>query len=148
MIEYRTGNIWDALDSGEAQSSVIPVNCVGVMGAGLAKQAKERGYFDEYKFICDKWNPKAGEVYSAIFTVDTLHFALYAFTKDHWRNPSKIEWIDSILNALTDDKYAHRVHAVPALGCGLGGLKWPDVKALCEKYLADSETKFLIYEPK
>lgn len=156
MTEYRTGNIWDALDSGEAQAIVIPVNCVGVMGAGLAKQAKERGYFDEYNFVCRTQVMFGGKVHWSEFPHRdngggvAWHYPIFAFTKENWRNPSRIEWIEKILSTI--DRYKPRgkcpVVAVPALGCGLGGLDWSDVKPLCEKYLSDSPTKFLIYEPK
>ena len=143
MIEYRTGNIWDAIDSGEAQAIVIPVNTVGVMGAGLAKQAKERGYYNAYY----KSLPSGGGcvIYHAqsTFIPSNVYFAA---TKEHYKNPSKLEWIDLSLKTIAIGN--NGTVAVPALGCGLGGLNWSDVKPLCEKYLADSPVKFLIYEPR
>lgn len=147
MIEYRKGNIWDTVDSGEAKAIVIPVNTLGVMGAGLAKQAKERGYEESYIWLCQNGNFKGGSVEITLSYAPI--YPIYAFTKEDWRNSSKIEWIEKILKYMGFFHFPNiaPIIAVPALGCGLGGLNWSDVKPLCEKYLADSPTKFIIFEP-
>ncbi len=124
MIEYRpAANIFD--DPGIV---VIPVNTVGVMGAGLAKQAKER-------------YPLAERAYRSALRLDCLEirqvFPVYLPeksllllpTKKHWRNPSELAYVKQGLMSLT--RYMLREPfkriAIPKLGCGLGGLAWTDV---------------------
>ena len=157
---------------------VCPVNTKGVMGAGLAKKFKENypkeedgllncGMEDIYKDFCLNgeclgWDgvkrflpgdvvikpypypPKKGDTWKYI--------ALFA-TKDHWRDRSKIEWIESGLMQLhhhlkSKDAIANGKTsiAVPALGCGLGGLKYSHVKPLIVKYLGFLGDNLEIYD--
>jgi O-acetyl-ADP-ribose deacetylase (regulator of RNase III) len=56
-------------------------------------------------------------------------------TKNHWREPSKIEYIESGLQSLVEavEQYEINSIAMPAIGCGLGGLDYVEVKLLIEK---------------
>lgn len=128
---------------------LIPVNCVGVMGCGLAKDCKERypHVFTSYLKLC-----KTGR-----FTLDTLKMYLikdgYAIllipTKYDWRNPSELEWVENALRKLgtciprTPITTLH----VPALGCGAGQLNIDDVRPLVERYLCQDNVTVNFYQP-
>jgi len=71
-------------------------------------------------------------------------------TKQHWRDSSKLEWIDQGLidlrKVLADNEISSV--AIPPLGCGLGGLDWQLVKPRIEDALADlTSTRILILSP-
>ncbi len=101
---------------------VIPVNCVGVMGAGLAKEYANRHPegLEAYQKACKLKSLDPGRAYRY------GRRAIFATTKHDWRYPSKREWIGSCLrdilaiSALAGDAQVD----IPALGCGLGGLSW------------------------
>ena len=117
-----------------ADALVNPVNCRGVLGAGLAKAFKARfpaAYATAYAAACRDGRLRPGSLVAwrdpgARTTVISLA------TKDDWRQPSRLEWIDSGLVQLARWAVAHRPShlALPALGCGLGGLRLADVRPL------------------
>lgn len=136
MIVYKTGNILDD----DADWIVNPVNTVGVMGKGLAKQFKDKypEYFADYKRRCDNGEILIGHVdyYGGIFAGDK---GIISFpTKKFWANKSKPEWIECGLNSILQDIMLHESFgtiAFPKLGCGLGGLDWvTQVKPLMEEF--------------
>jgi O-acetyl-ADP-ribose deacetylase (regulator of RNase III) len=138
MIEYKTGDIFTS----QADVLVNPVNCMGVMGKGLAKEFK-RLFLDEYreyKRACDAGAVRPGDVRYYSTGLMGPWFIACAFTKNHWRDPSQPEWVESCINTLfgTSEKKSLTV-AMPKLGCGLGGLDWetvvrPMVDAANERY--------------
>lgn len=140
-VEIMQGNLFDS----ECDILVNPVNCVGVMGAGLAKTFKERyahtDMFDVYKFFCNSkkffytgalpryWNS----------TDPDLHGVMFFPTKKHWKDNSEIDKIELSLIALRDFKvFYNESIAFPLLGCGLGGLNKDDVLPLMIKHLEKS----------
>jgi O-acetyl-ADP-ribose deacetylase (regulator of RNase III) len=150
MIRYTSG---DLLRSG-ADALVNPVNTVGVMGAGLAAQFK-RAYpamFDEYRRTCasGKLSPGTMHVW-ATGRREGPRFVVNFPTKPHWRNDSKIEDIAVGLDALVSVAVEHGFMslAVPALGCGLGGLPWEEVRPLIEAKLSvlPEEVAVAVYVP-
>ena len=124
----------DILAHHDSEAIVNPVNCVGAMGRGLAQQYR-RLYprmFHEYRDVCRDQLLRPGFVY--IHTV-AHHPAKPAYvvsfpTKDDWRNPSELAWIRSGMSNLMQKLTEHDISsvAIPALGSGLGGLPWPDVR--------------------
>lgn len=126
---------------------VNPVNKVGVMGAGLAKEFKERypQYYDDYKRMCNNNNFSACAHSFIKYNEEFISFA----TKTHWKDPSSLELVKSglsrmpkVLNRLEN----HYVH-IPMLGCGLGGLEWSEVQPLIHG-MAESNlhlASFIIY---
>lgn len=122
-VIYREGSIFET----EADSIVCPVNCVGVMGKGLALEFKKRWYgsYCEYANMCSRNAVFPGSVF---LTSDWIGAA----TKDHWRSPSRIEWVDECLKRLS--YYSRDVIAIPQLGCGCGELEWRDVEPLYRKH--------------
>lgn len=138
-------NIFDI----EADLKVIPVNCVGVMGKGLAKEFKERfpKHFKEYK------NTKMEIGKCLIFDNHIINNYVLFPTKLHWKNPSKLEWITAGLIDLHNyvmfrffHNYEINSIAFPRIGCGLGGLKWKNVKPLIEETFKDSKIKIIYCE--
>jgi O-acetyl-ADP-ribose deacetylase (regulator of RNase III) len=122
---------------------VNPVNCVGVMGKGLALQVKLKypNVFRVYKEACNKGLVKVGKM---LVVDNIINFP----TKQDWRNPSKLEWIESGLKDLRQliiDRNIQSI-SIPKLGCGLGGLDWHDVKPLIDKYLSGLNCTILLSE--
>ncbi len=131
---------------------VNPVNCVGVSGAGLAKQFVRRfpAYQRDYQAWCKALKPSPG---MTLWTSGAANQAVvHLATKDHWRNPSRIEWVEEGLHNLRSlvIKEAPCALAVPALGCGFGELSWEDVEPLlvgAAEAMARQGIKVMIYAP-
>ena len=130
MVEYIQGDIFGA----RAEAVINPVNCAGVMGAGLAKQFKERypDNFRAYRYACQRGEVQPGRI--CVFDRGPGKQPRYIFnvpTKRHWRDGSKISDIRAGLMDLLES-LGRRPNitsvAMPALGAGLGGLRWPDVR--------------------
>lgn len=149
QIELTTGNILKA----DAQAIVNTVNCVGIMGRGIALQYKKAfpANFRAYALACD-----AGEVQPGrMFVFDTGAFTNPRYvinfpTKRHWKGKSRIEDIDSGLIALAREVRERRIKsiAIPPLGSGLGGLDWNEVRPRIEAALRDiPDLDVLIYQP-
>lgn len=148
-IEFVQGNIFDS----GAEALVNPVNCVGVMGKGLAAEFKRRypAYFAYYRGICENKNLKPGGVFVYQQPSYQLHKYIISFaTKNHWKDPSKFFDIRVGIPLLIVKLVTNKIKsvAVPALGCGLGGLEWSEVKALMTHWFSGCPTiYFKIYEP-
>jgi O-acetyl-ADP-ribose deacetylase (regulator of RNase III) len=149
MIEYVTGNI---LTSG-AEALVNTVNCVGVMGRGIALQFKN-AFPENYKAYvraCELEQVQPGHMF--IFENNRLHEPKYIInfpTKRHWKGKSRLNDIDSGLTALKQEiqKRGIRSIAIPPLGSGLGGLNWNDVKSRIDAALRDlTDVRVIVYEP-
>jgi O-acetyl-ADP-ribose deacetylase (regulator of RNase III) len=135
-----------------AQALVNTVNTVGVSGKGIALMFKEAfpANFKEYEAAA-----KAGRVVVGEMLVterqDMLgpRFIVNFPTKKHWRNPSRLEWIELGLAALRREITARGIRsiAIPPLGAGNGGLAWADVKPLVERVLAGLDADIVVYEP-
>jgi O-acetyl-ADP-ribose deacetylase (regulator of RNase III) len=149
MIELKRGDILKA----DAEALVNTVNCVGIMGRGIAIQFRKAfpENFKAYKALCDNNGLSPGGIF--VYDLERLENPHYIFnlaTKKHWRAPSRIEYIKSGLKALTAELKQRNVRsvAVPPLGCGLGGLNWGEVRVLIEQALSTlPEVKVLLYEP-
>lgn len=137
MIFETTGNIFDST----ADWLVNPVNCAGAMGKGLAFKFRERypSMYAYYKDECLKRNIKVGKVNFWNNKSFVAPGIILFPTKQHWSNPSKLEWIDSGLEYLNESILGgfaeNESIAVPAIGCGYGGLDIADVKPLIYKWL-------------
>lgn len=148
MIKYVTGNLLES----DAEVLVNTVNTVGVMGAGIAKQFKQKfpDMFNEYKLACRRDKLKCGGdiwpyTYIDMFKIKSI---LCIATKESWMFPSKIEWIERVLQNFVAwaDRCCIKTVAFPKLGCNNGKLNWEkDVKSLMEKYLEPLEITCFIY---
>lgn len=156
MIEFNEDG--DLFGCG-ADMIVNPVNCEGVMGGGLALafQTKFPGIMTPYLKACREGTLRPG-IMQVIEVVRmepsglypyTLHIANFP-TKDELRYPSKIEYVRDGLPALRKEAEARGVKclAIPALGCGLGGLNWGDVKPLIEDAFKDYDGRVIVFLPK
>lgn len=149
MIEDVSGNLLNA----DADALVNTVNCVGYMGKGIALQFKQAfpANFKAYEKACKSQQVKPGRMH--IFETGSVVRPRYIInfpTKRHWREKSRIEDIESGLEALIDDvkRLGIRSIAVPPLGSGLGGLRWSDVRPLIEQaFAALPEVRVLLYSP-
>lgn len=148
MIRYITGNLLEA----QAEALVNAVNTVGVMGKGIALQFRET-FPDNYKAYLGATQRGDVKIGSMLITkTGNLNGPRYIVnfpTKEHWRNPSRIEYVEKGLIALqkTIKELAIQSIAVPALGCGNGKLNWEDVRPLIEQYLGDLHSDVLVYTP-
>ena len=135
MIEFVKGNIF----SSNVEALVNPINCVGVMGKGLALQFKNKYYnmFIEYQLLCKNDKIKIGKmyVYDTGF-LDNPKYIINFPTKIHWKNSSEYKYIrrgmDDLVNVIKDKNI--KSIAIPKLGCGLGDLDWNIVRGtICGK---------------
>lgn len=150
MITYTTGNLLEC----PADALVNTVNTVGVMGKGIALMFKEKfpQNFDAYAHACKE---KAVRVGSMFVTerrdlVDGPRWIVNFPTKQHWRQPSKEEWIREGLRDLARFIVDHGIGsiAIPPLGSGNGGLDWARVKPLIEAELGQlANVAIVVFEP-
>ena len=146
-----------ALTSGDlfddpAEAYVNPVNCVGVMGAGLALQFRTRypRYFQAYADCCREGGIAPGSVHLFATRERQPRYIISFPTKRHWRDRSRLADIEAGLKTLRQAviDYSVRSVAVPALGAGLGGLEWAQVSARITKALGDLDgVNVRVFEP-
>ena len=149
MIEYRQGDLFTCY----TEAIVNTVNCVGVMGRGIALQSKKQ-YPENYKYY--EAACKRGDVVPGKMLVYETHSLMYPRliinfpTKRHWRGASRIEDIKQGLADLIDviQQYGIKSIAIPPLGSGLGGLEWSEVKSLIESALLQLDgVEVTVFEP-
>lgn len=149
----------DIFDTG-ALILVNPVNCVGVMGAGLAKQFKAKfpRVFLRYQDACSHKRLYPGRL---MYELENNKIVCCFPTKVHWKESSRYEYIESGLKTLSQDlvgakeKLTHLINltcnnsisiAIPPLGCGLGGLDREEVRKLVYKYLKDIDAQVYLVD--
>jgi len=149
MIELVRGDILDA----DAEALVNTVNCVGIMGRGIALQFRKAfpENYKEYKAVCDrkKLHPGTMLVHD-LNRFENPRYIINFPTKRHWKGKSKVEDIQSGLDALVEAVRDHNIHsiAIPPLGCGLGGLNWNQVRPMIQKAFANvPDVHVLVFEP-
>ena len=143
MLTYRRTSVMDS----PAQTLVNTVNCVGVMGKGIARAFKDRypAMFAPYKRICDDQLLEPGKLW---LWQGPDHSVLNFPTKVHWRDPSKIEWVELGLEKFVASYESRGITSIsfPRLGCGNGGLDWEEVRPLMERYLAPLPIDIFIHD--
>jgi len=149
MIEYKTGNIL----AEDVEALVNTVNCVGIMGRGIALQFKNAfpDNFKAYAAACKRQQVHPGKMF--VFDTEGLTNPRYIInfpTKRHWRGKSRMEDIESGLKALVKVIKERNILsiAVPPLGSGLGGLDWSQVRSKIEEALSQvKDIRVVVYEP-
>lgn len=132
-IIYRNGDIFTST----AQTLVNPVNCVGVMGKGLALAFKQRfpAIYEPYRKRCEQklLRPHMVQLLRSASHQWVLNFP----TKDHWRDPSRLSYVECGLLAFADLYEVRGITSIafPVLGCGEGRLEWRDVQPVMERIL-------------
>ncbi len=149
------------------QTLTVSVNTVGIMGAGLASRAKYQfpDVYVHYQDLCRNRKLRMGkpEIYKREASLEheladepsglpnaalEKWFLLFP-TKRHWRNNADIKGIEEGLQWLVSSHKKEGIQslAIPALGCGLGRLKWRDIGPLMCKYLRTLDVDVSIYMP-
>jgi O-acetyl-ADP-ribose deacetylase (regulator of RNase III) len=149
MIEQGHGDILRT----DAEAIVNTVNCVGIMGRGIALQFKNAypANFEAYAEACAVGAVEPGRMF--VFETGYLtnpKFIVNFPTKRHWKGKSRIEDIESGLKDLRSVILKHHIHsiAIPPLGAGLGGLQWSDVRPRIITALEDlSDVRVRLFDP-
>lgn len=173
MVEYKTGDILAA----DVAAFVNTVNCVGVMGRGIALHFKKAfpENFKAYAAACQREEVQPGRMFvfdlktttPAAEVSDTMlrqgdlfdsgndrdigpRYIINFPTKRHWRGNSRMEYIESGLASLAQEIRERNIRsiALPALGCGLGGLEWVAVRQSIELRLRElNDVRIVVFEP-
>ncbi len=149
MLKISQGNIF----TNDAEAIVNTVNCVGVMGKGIALQSKKAfpQNYDAYEKASKQGEMEPGKMF--VFETKQLIGPKYIInfpTKRHWRDRSRYEDIAVGLNALA--KVIRELNlksvAIPPLGCGLGGLNWKRIRPMIQEALSVlPEVTVNLFEP-
>ncbi len=144
MIRILIGDILQS----NAQAIVNTINCVGVMGKGIAAEFKAKfpAMYKDYKSRCDAKQVRLGEPYLFIESgVSIINFP----TKNHWRSPSNLDDIISGLDYLIEHLSQWNINsiAIPPLGCGNGGLEWTVVGPIIYQKFSKLPVSVEIYAP-
>ena len=152
MIKLERGDILKA----DAEALVNTVNCVGVMGKGIALQFRNKypENYTAYKLACDHKELTPGRVFifdrGALYPGVRPRYIVNFPTKNHWRGKSKMEFVTSGLDALVSEVRDRGIRsiAIPPLGCGNGGLEWDEVRPAIEQAFSNLEgVDVHLYEP-
>ncbi len=148
MLEYKNGDIL----AQDTEAIVNTVNCVGVMGRGLALQYKNKfpQNYKEYALACKNNEVVPGKMF--VHQTQQLMNPKYIInfpTKRHWKGKSKIEDIEGGLDNLIEIIKQRQIKSIsiPPLGSGLGGLEWKEVKNLISKKMMNVDCKIVVFEP-
>jgi len=152
MIKFINGNLFEV----PADILVNAVNCVGVMGGGIALEFKNRypEMYEDYKIACSENRIRPGKIH--IWTGHYPQTIVNFPTKGHYRHPSFEHFITDGLKELRyylisvetriGDSQLNRIN-IPALGCGLGGLKWSFVAGQIVDILGVLESEISVFNP-
>jgi O-acetyl-ADP-ribose deacetylase (regulator of RNase III) len=149
MIKLTQGDILKA----DAEALVNTVNCVGIMGRGIALQFRKAfpDNFKAYESACKAEEVQPGRMF--IHDLNRIYnprFIINFPTKRHWKGKSRMEDIQSGLVDLINVVQQYKLNsiAIPPLGCGLGGLNWKEVKPLiAQSFESLPEVTVLLFEP-
>ncbi|MEJ1960561.1 MAG: macro domain-containing protein [Gammaproteobacteria bacterium] len=145
MFKALIGDLFES----QAHALVNTVNCVGVMGKGVALEFKKRfpAMFDDYASRCKAKAVRLGEPY---LYRDASGLSIINFpTKDHWRSPARLYDIERGLDYLAEHVVEWGISslALPPLGCGNGGLEWSEVGPLIHRKLLPLALDVEVYAP-
>ena len=144
-ITFKKGNIFQS----DKQTIVNTINCVGVMGKGIALGFRLRypEMYEKYKEFCSNKQIAIGKLW--LYKPDNSGQCILNFpTKIHWKYPSKIEYIEAGLQKFVDsyDEKGIASIAFPLLGTYNGGLDKIEVLNLMHSYLEKCNIPIDIYE--
>jgi len=145
MIKVLIGDMFES----PAKTLVNTVNCVGIMGKGVAKEFKKRfpGMFADYEQQCSmgKVEPGVPSYYEDMLGTSIINFP----TKKHWRSPSRLQDVVKGLDIFLEKYKEWGITSVafPPLGCGNGGLEWSVVGPIMYQKLSALDISVEIYAP-
>lgn len=144
-IKQVNGNIFNS----KCQTIVNTVNCVGVMGKGIALVHKLRypKMYEEYKHHCKNKLIKTGSLW-LYSKQENAPWILNFPTKYHWKYPSKIEWIEQGLQKFVNTYEEKGITSIafPLLGTHNGGLNTNVVREIMVEYLVKCNIDIEIYD--
>lgn len=149
MIELKQGNLLEA----DVEALVNTVNCVGVMGKGIALQFKQAfpDNFRQYERACRAKEVQPGKMFTvATGSLFNPKYIINFPTKRHWKGRSRLEDIQAGLKALIAEikRLDIRSIGIPPLGCGNGGLEWSQVRPMIELAFAElTDVQVLLFSP-
>ncbi|MCB0485998.1 MAG: macro domain-containing protein [Flavobacteriaceae bacterium] len=143
-IKFKNGNLF----SNNFDIRINTINCVGAMGKGIALEFKNRypNMYWEYKELCSANKIKPGKMW----VWQNLYETIINFpTKRHWKDNSRYDDIELGLNDLYRilQKQNNKTVAIPALGCGNGGLNWKIVSKMIYDKLNDLDNDITVFNP-
>jgi O-acetyl-ADP-ribose deacetylase (regulator of RNase III)/uncharacterized protein YwgA len=145
MFKALIGDLFES----NAETKVNTVNCVGIMGKGVAQEFKRRypAMFEDYAQRCERKQVRLGEPF--LYKDKTGYLIVNFPTKDHWRSPSRLSDIEKGLDFFAQhySQWGIKSIAFPPLGCGNGGLNWTEVGPLIHKKLHDLNLEVEVYAP-
>ncbi len=145
MVKVIIGDMFES----KAQTLVNTVNCVGIMGKGIALEFKKHfpDMFEDYVRRCEAKNVHLGRPY--IFRRMFMPWILNFPTKDHWRSVSRLQDIEEGLRYLQQHykEWGITSLAVPPLGCGHGQLEWRVVGPTIYRHLKTLDITIELYAP-
>lgn len=145
MIKILIGDLFTS----KAQTLVNTVNCVGVMGKGIALQFKKRfpDMYRDYEERCKRKEVKLGRPY--LYKTMLPPYILNFPTKDHWRSVTNLADIERGLQYLHNyyKEWGITSMAVPPLGCGEGQLEWRIVGPTLYRFLSRMDIPVELYAP-
>jgi len=145
MVKVLIGDLFES----QAQTLVNTVNCVGVMGKGVALEFKKRfpANFEDYARRCERKEVRLGEPY--LFRDPSGRLIVNFPTKDHWRSPARVKDIERGLDYFARHfaQWGVKSVAMPPLGCGNGGLEWSEVGPLIYQKLHHLPIDIEVYAP-
>jgi len=149
MIEDASGDLFDA----NVDALVNAVNTVGVMGKGLALAFKQKfpENYTAYRKACRAGDLNIGRMFVFDNAPATPRWLINFPTKRHFRSASKIDDIRFGLLDLIEQLREHAITSVamPALGCGFGGLDWAEVRPLIvDAFSAIPSMRVLLFAPR
>ena len=144
MIKFTKGNILTA----DVEALVNTVNTVGIMGKGIAlafKKAFPLNY-KLYKKVCNNKEFTIGSMFTTNTGQLMPKFIINFPTKEHWKGRSKIESIENGMKKLVETIKTNQIKsiAIPPLGCGNGGLNWPNIKEVIEIILQPTDNYLVV----
>ena len=150
------------------QTLTISVNLQGVMGKGLASRAKYQfpDVYVAYQDVCrakritatkpylykreSSLDEELADVGAPLVAPNAVKWFLLFATKRHWKDNSRLDDIEGGLTWVRENYQTQGIQslAMPALGCGLGGLDWKKVGPLMCEYLHGVNMSVAIYLPR
>lgn len=145
MFQFVNGNLFES----GCDALVNPINCTSAMGKGLALDFRKRfpGLYEQHVKLANAGFIQPGQL--TVFQGDGP-IVIGLPTKRHWRDASRLEDVRlgvKALRSLLEANLAVRSVAIPALGCGLGGLKWASVKDVILRELEGVSARIVVFPP-
>ena len=149
MLEEVFGDLLTA----NVEALVNAVNTVGMMSQGVSLTFKQKfpDNFDAYRRACEAGELTPGRMFITDRGQLTPRWIINFPTKQHWSDPSRVENIHLGLIDLVEQIRVRGIRsvAVPALGCGMGGLSWPEVKPMIvDAFYNSTDVHVMLYPPR